>query len=398
MEQIATAIKVRKYSYGRVRDGILAMIRERNLQPGDRLPSERDLSKHFGLNHQTVRKGLAALVAERIIDRRIGSGTFLLNVPDAQMLKDGKSLSKVRARTYVGAIVLPNTGTFVTEMLGHLHDEAEKRGLEIHIRTVRDFGPRTHEVVRQMADQGCNSFLIPWLPENPSVHEVTELVQTSPIPAVMAMVLPGLEAHCYEKPGLFGKADHVAIEMACRYFHELGYGHIAFFGPDRPGLISSSHRVFAYNRFTSRQGLGSYVGLVGGDSADVDRIVAGWSSMAGDLAVICYDDDLAIRLMTAIHKRDLRIPQDIALLGFNNIPLGASTDPPLSTIQFDYRYVAGSMLDHSQALAAGGSAQRTGGVKESLVIRESCGGKVRGGDRLAEIVREAQKMLLTSSR
>ncbi len=72
----AMAGQPREFYYDRVCKGILQMIREDNLKPGDRLPSERELSRRFALNHQTVRKGLAVLVEENVIDRRVGRGRF----------------------------------------------------------------------------------------------------------------------------------------------------------------------------------------------------------------------------------------------------------------------------------------------------------------------------------
>jgi len=396
-----------EFFYDRVCKNILQMIREDNLQPGDRLPSERELSRRFGLNHQTVRKGLAVLVDENVIDRRVGSGTFLRSVPEEgtlQLLKPhsvgggrGGPSAETRSRTSIGVIAMTRASTFFTEMLNYLHDEAESRGLQLVLRMVSDFGSRASEAIRQLADQGCNSILIPWRPEILVVSELTQLVQESPIPVATAFPLPGLEKHCYEKPGEFGKADHVAVEMACKYLHALGYGHIAFFGPDTLTGEDLSRRVLAYNRFTSRQGLGSFVGLVRPEAEDVDRIVRGWSSMAGDLAVLCYDDDFAIRLMTALHKMDLRIPEDVAVLGFNNIPLGKATDPPLSTIQFDYGYVARSLIEHAQAMANGALAQASGHVREVLVIRESCGGRARCGERLSEIIEQSQSYWKSAS-
>lgn len=384
-----------QFSYDRVRTSILEMIRKNHLQPGDRLPSERELSRQFGLNHQTVRKGLAALVEENVIDRRVGSGTFLRMIPLVSRPETGSAAraakpASTRVRTFVGVMAFSQAGTFAAQMFGHLHDEAEAMGFQLSIRTVRDFGQKARDVAAQMVEQGCNSILLPWVPPETSLDDLFYLVRRSAIPVVLAVALPGLEANCYEKPGAFGKPDFLAVEMACRYLRTLGYGHIALLGPDAPGMVSINHRVFAYNRFTSRQGLGSYVGLVNPSADDVDRIVKSWSSMAGDLAVLCYDDDLAIRLMTSLHKFDLHIPEDVAVLGFNNIPLGASTDPPLSTIQFDYSYVARAMLEHAQAMARGSSKQADGGAREILVIRESCGGRKRAGEKLDQIIQEVQ--------
>jgi GntR family transcriptional regulator, arabinose operon transcriptional repressor len=378
---------VKQFSYDRVRQNILEMIRKDHFKPGDRLPSERDLSRRFNLNHQTVRKGLAALVDENIIDRRVGSGTFLRMVPPQGSAVQEK---KAPTRTFVGVMALPKVGSFVTEMLGHLHDEAEKRELKINIRTIRDFGAKAQDVIREMVDQGSTSIILPRLPDQAPVYEINELVRTSPVPVVLAYSLPGLEGNCYEKPGTFGKADYKAIEMACRYFHALEYGHIAFFGPDIQYTISLTNRVFAYNQYMSRQGLGTHVGFAGNEAQDVDRIVKGWAPLAGDLAVICYDDDYALRLMTALHKQDFRIPEDVAVLGFNNVPMGKSSDPPLSTIQFDYSYVAGAMLDHARAMEQGQSAQTSGEAREILVIRSSCGGKKRAGEKLDQIIRDVQ--------
>jgi DNA-binding LacI/PurR family transcriptional regulator len=202
--------------------------------------------------------------------------------------------------------------------------------------------------------------------------------------------MPGLEEYSFEKSAAFGRGDYLAMEMACRYFQELGYGRIAFFGPDKLYKDPLNRRILSYTRFTSRQGMETYVGLVTAEASDVDRIVKGWSKFAGDLAVICFDDDFAIRLMTALHKQGLRIPQDVGVLGFNNIPLGLSIDPPLSTIQFDYGYVAGGMLDHGLARACGESSQAAHQARETLVIRESCGGVRRAGEKLPEIIRHVQ--------
>ena len=112
--------------------------------------------------------------------------------------------------------------------------------------------------------------------------------------------------------------------------------------------------------------------------------------MAGRLGVVCWGDEFALRLMTSLHKKGLRIPEDVAVLGFGNHSIAETADPPLSTICFDYEYVCNAMLDHLQAQSEGKSAQATGAVRQTLVVRESCGGKKRLGDRLNDVVQQAQ--------
>ena len=54
---------------------------------GQRLPAERDLAEHFGASRGTVREALRRLEEERLLTRRIGSGTFV-NVPDTEETGD----------------------------------------------------------------------------------------------------------------------------------------------------------------------------------------------------------------------------------------------------------------------------------------------------------------------
>lgn len=44
---------------------------------GSRLPSERDLAEHFSVSRMTLRQAITLLVEEGILERRIGSGTYV---------------------------------------------------------------------------------------------------------------------------------------------------------------------------------------------------------------------------------------------------------------------------------------------------------------------------------
>ncbi|MFP6645400.1 MAG: FadR/GntR family transcriptional regulator [Candidatus Latescibacterota bacterium] len=58
-------------------DQIIDLISRRVLQPGDRLPSERELCTRFGVGRTSVREALHSLSVMGILDGRVGSGTFV---------------------------------------------------------------------------------------------------------------------------------------------------------------------------------------------------------------------------------------------------------------------------------------------------------------------------------
>src|SRR5690242_2476381 len=57
-----------------------------SLRAGDRLPSERSLSERWGVARMTVRSATDALVAEGLVERRHGSGTYVLPQPFVRFL------------------------------------------------------------------------------------------------------------------------------------------------------------------------------------------------------------------------------------------------------------------------------------------------------------------------
>jgi GntR family transcriptional regulator len=70
------------------RQALRARLRElvATSRPGDRLPSERDLSRRFHAARMTVRGATDALVAEGLVARRQGSGTYVLAPPVVRFL------------------------------------------------------------------------------------------------------------------------------------------------------------------------------------------------------------------------------------------------------------------------------------------------------------------------
>jgi hypothetical protein len=69
------------------------------------------------------------------------------------------------------------------------------------------------------------------------------------------------------------------------------------------------------------------------------------------------------------------LPEEVSVIGVNDVSWAAHSSPPLTTIHFDYAYTVGGLLNH--ALAQSGLASSSEPPKKGLglVIRKSCGGQ-----------------------
>lgn len=74
--------------YRQIADQLADLIRKGEFKPGDRLPSERDLSTQLNVSRASVREALIALEIDGLIDVRVGLGVFVNAAPAANSVTD----------------------------------------------------------------------------------------------------------------------------------------------------------------------------------------------------------------------------------------------------------------------------------------------------------------------
>lgn len=98
--------------YYQLKAALTAEMTHSGLQPGDRLPSESEIEQRFGVSRATVRQALNTLVAEGLIERQQGRGTFVARpkIHHASRLtsftEDMRSLGLRASHKLLGSVVL----------------------------------------------------------------------------------------------------------------------------------------------------------------------------------------------------------------------------------------------------------------------------------------------------
>jgi len=123
-------------------------------------------------------------------------------------------------------------------------------------------------------------------------------------------------------------------------------------------------------------------GLDTDPALQVDAITTGHSGYVATCALlargvpidaICAASDLiAIGAMRALREQGRRVPHDIAVSGFDDIPLAATSVPPLTTVQQDTRQ-AGALLVDSLVALIGGQPVENRTIPVRLIVRDSTG-------------------------
>jgi hypothetical protein len=337
------------------------------LPAGAKLPAERDLAIEYQCNFLTVRKALKQLVDDGLITRRIGSGTFIAHKETQTPAGSGPRQNRI------GLLVYEKGNAYAFGVLQAIAHVALTESVELRSCWVRDFADDGLRQAEMMVKEGCVALTLPWFP-----HTMTEAVRSfvhrSPVPVSLPMLIPGLEKYCFEK-SLFGATLLTGTEALGRYFINLGHSRIAFLGPDAPGDLILQQKLGSYSCFTSRENLQTLCGLVPAGAQGMDQLAARWKALRGDLAIISYDDEHALRFLTAMHKLGLSAPADFSIVGYNNTDASHYSDPPLSTVAQNYEYVGQWLLKSALALSRGEVSQSTENPALKFLVRQTCGGR-----------------------
>jgi len=89
-------------------------------------------------------------------------------------------------------------------------------------------------------------------------------------------------------------------------------------------------------------------------------------------AIFGASDLIAIGAMKAVEEAELRIPQEVAIMGFDDIPMASYTHPPLSTVQQD-TLLAGELLVENLLKLVAGEKPESMLLPAKLIVRGSCG-------------------------
>ncbi|WP_354639112.1 LacI family DNA-binding transcriptional regulator [Kitasatospora camelliae] len=98
----------------------------------------------------------------------------------------------------------------------------------------------------------------------------------------------------------------------------------------------------------------------------------------GCTAIVCGSDMMALGAIRAVRQRGLSVPQDVSVVGFDDSPLIAFTEPPLTTVRQPVEAMATAAVDALLEEVGGNSGQRAEFMfQPELVMRGSTGANPR---------------------
>jgi LacI family transcriptional regulator len=320
----------------------------------------RDVARAAKVSTATVSRVLnrSDTVAARTTSRVLRAADELDYVPHS----GARSLSTRRTDT-IGVLLPDLHGEFFSELIRGVDAATSARGL--HLLLSRSHGDPLEAAAMLRAMRSRVDAILVMSPY--SDGEMLSSAIRDSVPLVLLNGGPGAGRH-----PTFAIDNHAGALAITRHLIETGRRRIAFIaGPS--DNIEAAERLRGY-----RAALGALAEpnerIVQGDFSEASGLAAGRALIAAGApdAIFAANDMMAIGCLQALREAGLDIPGDIALAGFDDIPVARFLDPPLTTAAVNIAEIGRQALECCiEIIATGAAADGHRTFTPQLVIRAS---------------------------
>lgn len=205
-------------------------------------------------------------------------------------------------------------------------------------------------------------------------YDDTELVTLAAEGAHIVLIgqLPGSDLPFIDVDNLGG------ARTATKHLIDLGHRSIGFIANAPQIYTASADRFAGYQAALQDAGISIRQDFVRFGNFTVqsgyDRMTELLNSKPVPTALFVASDTVALGAIQAVHEKGLKIPADVAIVGFDDIPLAAYIDPPLTTVRLPAYGLGWGAADLLIRLISNEEIKSSGVLLETeLVIRDSCG-------------------------
>lgn len=329
-------------------------------QDGDAIPPEKVLCAQFDIARGTMRQALQLLEGEGYLWREQGRGTFV-RLPSHQ---------NTDAHNRHLAFVVPYIrDSSVSTILVGFQQVAEKAGYSVVFNHVNNDLQQQQDVINKLVQQGVSGIVL-YPVDSESVIGIDRLVRSHYPIVLVDRYLKSLSTD-YVMSDHFGGALR-GVHYLLNQGHER-VGFVTWLSP----AVSMDHRLLGYMQALREWEIPVDDGLIcrveGYPTINLTPLINYLQNESRPTAIFAANDQIAIALYRAAAAVGLRIPEDLSVVGFDNLDMSLHLDPPLTTVAQQFmtigRQAAQVLLTRIRGEAAP-LQQIT--ISPELIVRQSC--------------------------
>jgi DNA-binding LacI/PurR family transcriptional regulator len=318
-----------------------------------------DIAKHCGLSKSTVAyiisgspKYKASEKSKKLVKKAMKELNYRPNLT-ARNLRTNRTNS-------IGVIVITLKDMFFAELVENLQLSLSARGYT----GIFSF-PKTEEQVKESLNyfisKGVDGIIN-------SAWKFFDIVDNQPLP----IVYYGNRENPYQSYVYTDVCE--VIDKSVEHLHSLGHSKIAFLGYSHPGTF----RFEAYKKALNKFNIPYKEEYVKWTNIFYDGGTEGLEYYMGlndpPTAIICQNDPMAIGVISKANRIGLKIPEELSVIGGNNIIESQYTSPALTTFDFPVEDISNELCDLIiEQIETNSSVHTAKAFKAQMLLRDSTG-------------------------
>lgn len=293
------------------------------IRPGEKLPSENEMTQQYGLSRHTVRKALSLLENEGYVTAHHGKGTFC----SERVIQRHSSKNIAVVTTYLSDYIFPRLIQGMDRVLS-------EHGYSIILKNTGNSRSNEEKVLKELLEKPIDGLII-----EPSKSQILcrhinlyKMLDKYQIPYVF---IQGSYPQMADKPCIL-MDDCKGGYLLTRHLLETGRRNIVgIFKADdsqgvqrhkgyvqalqEKGMFYDPENVIWFHTEDRKKKPSLMLGMLLEEKKEID-------------AVVCYNDQIALAVISMLQERKIRVPEEIAVTGYDNSLVGQNSPVGITTI------------------------------------------------------------------
>ncbi len=342
------------------------------IRAGEQIGSHHELSKKFGVSLITVKKALSNLVKDGILFTRVGKGTY---VAEKQKMR----VDLMRHKT-IGLVLRDLKHPFFSMIVHSVEEKANMLGYNLLLSSSSGNMKKEESEIAHFMSLGVDGIIIASLNLEYRANDYLRKIHEENFPYIMVSYMHDPD-YWY-----IGLDQEQGGYIATEHLINLGYRSIGYVHVGKGNLLCEV-RKNGYYRALMEYDIPYdadriFYPSVNKKDVEVDRFKLGFNF--GDTfmemnnkpeALFFYSDLVALGFLKNVTEKGIKVPDDVAIVGFDNIEVAKYASIPLTTVHQPVDLIGHQAVEIIQKRIDKKDIGNRTILKPELIIRDSSGAK-----------------------
>lgn len=358
--------KIKQLKYTQIAEDLKELIFSDQIQAGDKLPSENELSQKYRVSRQTVRKAIAILESAGYVYAEHGRGTFC-----SELVKHSRTSNNIAVvTTYISDYIFPKVIKGIDSVL-------TAEGYSIILKNTKNSRSGEARCLEELLQKDIDGMIIEPSKSHVFCHHMNlyHKLDEFQIPYVF---IQGCFEQMKDKPNV-SMDDVEGGYMITNYLISLGHKEIigVFKSDDSQGQYRHRGYVKALQEAGIMYNPDSVIWFYTEDRKihPYERIKQMVQQGKKIDAVVCYNDQVAGDVIKALNECCVKVPDDVSVTGYDNSQITSLLGMKLTTVvhpQEELGMIAARML---LSMIKREECERNIKIRPEIVIGDTCKAK-----------------------